>query len=384
MTIKSVSSFQAPIYAALALAFASFGDAFLYPFLPLHGEKLGMSAAWIGILLSINRFARIFTNALIARACATFGFKIITIVAVLVAIISTAGYGFASGIALWILFRISWGLSYSVLRISAISYALDHERQGFALGLSKSVQEAGPMITLIVAPPLLFQLDPNVIFLILSVASVPGLYFAFRLPRKFSETTPFSFKRYAKIPSAFNLITFCSAVLVEGIVVVTLGVLFLQYNDISVLSASILAAGYLGYRRVCLITFSPFGGWVADKYGLEKVFVISLMMVLAGMLVLAAGWIELGAIIVFAFYSVLSALTPGAASSKAKHSLDAVSENATWRDIGAALGTLAGGLLLESNFITTFLLAGTLLMTLLFLHYANLMNKALRYLLPGK
>jgi predicted MFS family arabinose efflux permease len=171
---------------------------------------------------------------------------------------------------------------------------------------------------------------------------------------------------------------------VEGIVVVTLGVLFLQYNDISVLSASIIAAGYLGYRRVCLITFSPFGGWVADKYGLEKVFVISLMMVLAGMLVLTAGWIELGAIIVFAFYSVLSALTPGAASSKAKHSLDAVSENATWRDIGAALGTLAGGLLLESNFITTFLLAGTLLMTLLFLHYANLMNKALKYLLPGK
>ncbi len=385
MSNKTISTFQAPVFSALALAFASFGDAFLYPFLPLHGERLGMSVAWIGILLSINRFARIFTNALIARACATFGFRAITIIAVVVAIISTAGYGFATGIFTWVLFRISWGLSYSVLRISAISYSLDHERQGFSLGVSKSVQEAGPMITLIVAPPLLFQLDTQIIFFILALASLPGLYFAFRLPQKFSETTPFTFKRFAKIPSTFNLLTFCSAVLVEGIVVVTLGVLFLKYNDnISILSASILAASYLGYRRICLITFSPFGGWVADRYGLEKVFVISVVMVLAGMIFLATGFIEIGAVVVFAFYSVLSALTPGAASAKGKHSLDAVSENATWRDIGAALGTLTGGLLLESDFITTVLLSGTVLMAVLFLHYANVMNNTFKQLMIWK
>ena len=385
MSFKSISSFQAPVYAALALAFASFGDAFLYPYLPLHGDQMGMSVAWIGILLSINRFARIFTNALIARACATYGFRAVTVIAVVVAIISTAGYGFASGIATWIIFRISWGLSYSVLRISAISYSLDHERQGFSLGLSKSVQEAGPMLTLIVAPPLLFQLDTEIIFLVLSMASLPGLYFAIRLPRKFSETTPFSFKRFAKIPSTFNLLTFCSSVLIEGIVVVTLGVLFLKYNEsISVLAASILAASYLGYRRVCLITFSPFGGWIADKYGLERVFVLSFAMVLTGMLFLTAGWIEVGAVIVFAFYSILSALTPGAASATGSHALDSVSENATWRDIGAAFGTLAGGLMLESDFIMSFLFGGTLLMGVLFLYYADVMHKTFKYLMSWK
>jgi MFS family permease len=380
MTSRGISTFRPPVYAALALAFASFGDAFLYPFLPLHGERLGMSVAWIGILLSINRFARIFTNAIIARACATYGFRLVTIIAVAIAIISTAGYGFATGIALWILFRISWGLSYSVLRISAISYSLDHERQGFSLGLSKSVQEAGPMLTLLVAPPLLFQLDTSIIFLTLSIASLPGLYFALKLPKKFGTTTPFSFTRYVKIPSTFNLLTFCTSILIEGIVVVTLGVLFLRYaDDITVLTASILAASYLGYRRICLIAFSPFGGWVADKYGLEKVFVISVIMVITGLLFLIGGWIELGAIIVFAFYSILSALTPGAASAKGSHALDAVSENATWRDIGAALGTLTGGLLLESNLLTEFLVGGTVLTTLLFIHYTEVMSKAYRY-----
>jgi predicted MFS family arabinose efflux permease len=140
-----------------------------------------------------------------------------------------------------------------------------------------------------------------------------------------------------------------------------------------------LAASYLGYRRVCLIAFSPFGGWIADKYGLEKVFVISVIMVLTGLVLLTAGWIEAGAIIAFAFYSILSALTPGAASAKGKHALDAVSENATWRDIGAALGTLTGGLLLESNFLMEFLVGGTLLMTALFIYYTDVMNKAYRY-----
>lgn len=344
-----------------------------------------MSVAWIGILLSINRFARIFTNTIIARACATYGFRLMTVVAVGVAVLSTAGYGFASGIASWILFRISWGLSYSVLRISAISYSLDHERQGFSLGISKSVQEAGPMLTLLVAPPLLFPLATETIFFILSIASLGGFYFALNLPKKFSEATPFSFKRFAKIPSAFNLLTFCSSILVEGIVVVTIGVLFLKHREnISVLTASILAASYLGYRRVCLIAFSPFGGWIADKYGLEKVFSMSVLMVLTGLIFLIVGYIEAGAIILFAFYSILSALTPGAASVKGTHALDAVSENATWRDVGAALGTLAGGLLLESDFIPAFLLAGTILMGVLFIFYADIMNKTNKYLTTGK
>jgi MFS transporter, DHA1 family, multidrug resistance protein len=344
-----------------------------------------MSVAWIGILLSINRFARIFTNTIIARACASYGFRLMTIVAVAIAVFSTAGYGFASGIASWILFRVSWGLSYSVLRISAISYSLDHQRQGFALGLSKSVQEAGPMLTLLIAPPFLFPLEPETIFFILSIASLPAFYFALKLPKKFGVVTPFSFKRFAKIPSTFNLLTFCSSILVEGIVVVTLGVLFLKHREnITVLTASIMAASYLGYRRICLIAFSPFGGWIADKYSLEKVFSISLIMVLAGLIFLTVGYIEVGAIVLFAFYSILSALTPGAAFKKGSHVLDAVSENATWRDIGAALGTLAGGLLLESDFIPVFLLGGTVLLGVIFIFYANILSKTFKYLTTEK
>lgn len=383
MSTGGISTFRPSVYAALALAFSSFGDAFLYPYLPLHGDHLGMSVAWIGILLSINRFARIFTNGIIARACAVYGFRLVTIVAVSVAIFSTVGYGFSLGIFSWVIFRVCWGLSYSVLRISAISYALDHPQQGFSLGLSKSLQEAGPMLTLFVAPLFLFALDTKLIFIILSVASLPGLYFAFHLPKKFSKVMPFSVRRFLKIPSTFNLLTFGSAILIDGIVVVTLGILFLKHHtQLSALTASILAAAYLGYRRVCLLIFSPVGGWIADKFGLDRVFMISFIMTLAGLIFLSTGWIEIGAILVFAFYSILSALTPGAASLHGKVPLEAVSENATWRDVGAALGTLTGGLLLESDFITSYLLAGTCMMGILLLFYFNKMSKNIALVRP--
>jgi DHA1 family multidrug resistance protein-like MFS transporter len=379
MSNRKDQNFQPPVYAALALAFSSFGDAFLYPFLPLHGKNLGMTVAWIGTLLSINRFARIFTNAIVARACGIYGFRLVTVVAVLLAIFSTAGYAFASGMGAWVLCRICWGLSYSVLRLSAIAYSLDHERQGFSLGLSKSIQEAGPMITLIAAP-FLFQMDVNIVFFTLAVASIPALYFASMLPPKFSVTTPFSLKRFLKFPSAFNLLTFFSAILIEGILVVTIGVLLLSYSDnISILEASILAAFYLGYRRVCLIIFSPFGGWIADRYGLERVFVVSFALFLSGLFLLTSGWIEAGAIIIFAFYSVLSALTPGAVSSTRELPVEAVSENATWRDVGAALGTLAGGLLLASQHVLISILSCTILLSILFLYYTATLDRPFKY-----
>ena len=48
------------------------------------------------------------------------------------------------------------------------------------------------------------------------------------------------------------------------------------------------------------------GGWIADKYGLERIVIISIAMVLLGLIFLTAGYIEVGAAIGFAFYSILS------------------------------------------------------------------------------
>ena len=366
-------SLKASSFAALALAFASFGDAFLYPFLPVNFDAVGIPMAWVGVLLSINRFIRIVSNTWIVHAFAKYGLRSIMILAVMLAITSTVGYGVATGVVAWIFFRIMWGLAFSAMRIGTLGYALQHERVGFALGITRSLQESGPMVALMIAPFLLTNLQSPTIFYVLASLSIPALYFAFALPRGEDKTQPVVGTKVMRWPTTLNSMTLVSAILIDGIVVVVLGILFLHYREnITLLTATSLAAFYLGYRRICLVVLSPAGGWIADRIGLDRVFNVSMALVTLGLIAILAGWIGTGAIIVFTFYSINSAVTPGSATSGKLHSLAAVAENATWRDIGAAIGTLVGGFLISSQHLNTVMLVSIfMLVILLFVHLGS-------------
>jgi predicted MFS family arabinose efflux permease len=176
------------------------------------------------------------------------------------------------------------------------------------------------------------------------------------------------------------LITFFSAIVIDGIIVVVLGVLFLHFEaDITPVMATMLAAFYLGYRRICLVVLSPAGGWIADQFGLDKVFSASMCMVVLGLLFIVSGWIAVGAAIVFTFYGINSAITPGSASNGKKNALHAVAENATWKDIGAATGTLIGGLLISSTHLTTILIICTFTLPILLILHMKKTQNAFKY-----
>jgi len=144
--------------------------------------------------------------------------------------------------------------------------------------------------------------------------------------------------------------------------------------------ATTLAAFYLGYRRVCLVVFSPAGGWLADRIGIDRVFNISIALVLVGLFFLVFGWIATGAVIVFTFYSINTAITPGSASRGQTHLLAAVAENATWRDIGAAVGTLLGGFLISSLYLNHVLVFAIFSLLILLLIHLGTAQRALKNL----
>jgi MFS transporter, DHA1 family, multidrug resistance protein len=381
MLNTNITGIKASSFAALALAFASFGDAFLYPFLPMNFASVGIPVAWVGVLLSINRFIRILSNTLIVHAFAKYGLRVIMILAVCLAISSTFGYGIATGIFGWILFRILWGLSFSAMRIGTLAYALQYTRQGLALGVSRSLQELGPMLALLLAPLLITHLDSKIIFYTLAVLSLPALYFAWALPNTDDKTQPLQGRQLLRWPSTLNSMTLISAIVIDGVMVVVLGVLFVRYGDqLTPLAATALAAFYLGYRRMCLVLLSAFGGWLADRLGMERIFNVSMMMVVVGLIAIVFGWVALGAIVVFTFYSINAAITPGSASKQNINALTAVAANATWRDIGAAVGTLFGGLLLTSAHVEAVLVFGTLVLMILLLAHIGAGKKTFKYL----
>jgi MFS family permease len=381
MNKQNITGLRSSAFAALALAFASFGDAFLYPFLPINSNAIGVPVVWVGLLLSINRFARIFSNALMVRLLERFGLRAVMLTAVILAIISTFGYGIAAVLAAWLTFRVLWGLSFSAMRIGTLGYALQTQRPGFALGLSRGLQEVGPMASLFIAPILLRYVDQNLIFFVLGLLSLPAVYFASMLPKGENKTTTAASNRFLNWPTPLNAITFVSAILVDGVIVIVLGILFLHgRQDITLLGATMLAAFYLGYRRICLVALSPAGGWIADKVGLDRIFTTSIIFVIIGLVVIISGWIGTGAVIVFTFYGINSAMTPGSVSKGEGHSLSAVAENATWRDIGAAVGTLIGGILISSSHLTPFLIIAIFVLTLLVFIHLGTDRKTLKLL----
>jgi hypothetical protein len=372
--MEKTKKLVAPIYASLALAFAGFGDTFLYPFLPLNSLQVGIPVFWVGLILSANRFIRILLNSTIVNLISLYGMRTATIVAVLVAVCTTVGYAFSSSVLVWVIFRIVWGLCYSALRITSIGYALKDHRPGFALGLSKSLQETGAIFILAIASLFLQYLDAKMVFVLIAAVSLPSIYFAWKLPIGNDKPVMQKSKFILQFPSTFNAITFATTFLVEGVVVLSLGILLMRYQtDLTPLVATTMAAGYFAYRRICSVILSTAGGWIADKIGIDRAFTMSLTVVIFGLILIVVGWVGAGALVIFTFYSINSVLTP---ASLSRHNLDvlsAVSENATWRDIGAAVGALAGGFLLTSNFQHEVLLFGTFgLIVLLFMHVGSI------------
>lgn len=360
-------SLKPSLLSALVLAFASFGDAFLYTALPLNSLQMNVPVVWIGFLLSINRFVRVIANQTFSYLFNHFGFKRITILASGFAMLTTFSYGIATGITLWITARILWGFCYSALRISSISYSLQNKKQGFSLGLSKGLQELGPIIALLVGPLLLQWTNPSTTFFIFALASVSSIIISFYLPELREIPVDFNFS-FNIIPSTFNLLTFLSAFFVQGILIVTITKLFTA-SYISLFALTTMAGIYLAYRRICTVFISPFGGFLADKYGLGKVYLTTLFLTTAGLFLIANGFTEIGIITAFTFNSITAALAPANVIDGSANHLKAVSANSTWNDIGAATGALlAGSFILSTHLHLTFFLATFVLLAACIVH----------------
>lgn len=358
--------YRTTILSALVLALASLGDAFLYPVLPVNAASMGVPLAWVGVLLSINRFIRLAANQAFGWLFNTFGYRKITILSSVFAALSTLAYGLSATIFLWLAARIIWGLCYSSLRISCIAYSLEGDKPGFKLGLSRGLQETGPILALLIGPSLLKYLGPSQTFIMFSLLSVSAIVLAFYLPelRQTKEQYAFSFN---PIPSSFNSLVFLSALLVEGIIVVVI-VKLLDSPATGLVELTGIAAMYIGYRRLSNVFVSPIAGRIADLAGIERVFLIALLLTIFSVVLIVTGSPSVGLILAFTFQSITSALSPAEASGNAESRLKTIATNATWRDLGSAAGALTGGLLLKVNDLHFYMLIATLL---LFIAFAN-------------
>jgi hypothetical protein len=112
---------------------------------------------------------------------------------------------------------------------------------------------------------------------------------------------------------------------------------------------AVLAAGAaLALRYVAEIGLGPSGGALAQRYGARPVLTLLSVSTAAGLLVIGAGALWLGALLVVTLRGLIQPLPAPlvALDNPGRDRVPALARLATWRDLGAGAGPLLAGALL--------------------------------------
>ena len=330
------------------MSLALLGDALLYAVLPAYASDFGLTLPWVGVMLSANRFVRVFAYGLIARLAIGLGLRKTCFWAAVTATISTVAYGLVEGPALLLVARILWGLTFASLVLATLSYALEfREKVGTRVGVGQAIQRIGPILALFGGAWLVGQSGPQMAFIILAIPTALGIFIAFKLPRDVSKTKAATRPPALSRPKPIDVLFFLQGYGVDGVFAITITLIFARDADLS--TAVMSGSALLAMRHFGEAIAAPVFGAIADKFGARKVFIIAAILTMVGFVLVAVGITVIGALVMLLFRGALASLGPAVIAADLSTEEDAIGPLArmqSWRDLGAALGPLVTGFLL--------------------------------------
>lgn len=139
---------------ALITAVCLLGDSFLYVALPVFWRDLGLLSIWeVGVLLSINRLIRLPLHPFIGWIYSRISIQSGIIVAVVLAGVSTIGYGAVHSFTGFLVLRVLWGVAWTLLRQGAyvaIFSANESIQKGHLIGTYNGLYRVGSLVGVLV------------------------------------------------------------------------------------------------------------------------------------------------------------------------------------------------------------------------------------------
>lgn len=328
-----------------ALAMALTGDQLLYVVLPLAADSFGVSLAWVGILLSANRWIRVALYSEVARLGNRIGPRRLTLIAAAGAIVSTLAYAVVDGGPLLLAARVVWGLSFAALNLTTLVYAIGAGASaGRMVGTSRAIREIGPIVASASGAWLATTLGPREAFYAMTLLTALAVPMALAIPRQpATDAAPAAARRFRlNRPTTFNLLTFAVGLAGDGIFMVTIGLLFLQ--EVSAQMAMLSAGAVMALRHVVVLVVSPVGGALADRFGAPRTMLGAALAMTAGFALVPFDLVYVGAVLMLTGRGIIAVVAPLIVARRIKDNvMNAVSANATWADLGAAVGPLLAG-----------------------------------------
>lgn len=138
------------IAVSLITAVCLFGDSMLYVALPVHWREVGLESLWeVGCILSVNRMVRLPVNPFVGRLYVSLSTRSGILIASVLAVCTTLGYGYADSFAAWLGLRCLWGLAWTFLKLGAFFTILESStvgNRGCFMGIYNGLYRLGSLV----------------------------------------------------------------------------------------------------------------------------------------------------------------------------------------------------------------------------------------------
>ncbi|MDQ0338474.1 MFS family permease [Caldalkalibacillus uzonensis] len=153
-TASTNNGIQPVVAVSIITAICLTGDSMLYIALPIYYKEVGLVSLWeVGLILSLNRLIRIPINPFVGWFYRKISLRTGLCIAVVIAIVTTVGYGVGQGLVIWIILRCLWGIAWSFLRLGGMFTVLectgDHNR-GKLMGTYNGLYRLGSLFGMLV------------------------------------------------------------------------------------------------------------------------------------------------------------------------------------------------------------------------------------------
>jgi len=390
---------------ALILAISVMGDSMLYGVLPSHLGEFGLTAGLgAGLILSANRWIRLISNTWAAKIFTRFGLRKPFYASVVLAITSTVAYGLFQGFWPLFLSRIAWGICFSIQLVSLYMVVLrENERyRGRLMGLYNAIFRSGSLIAVLVGGVLVDLIGIKPSFLIISsimLLCFPVISLIYESDSYLSlepkqparsrllTTGGYSLTFWSLLTGSRSGVTtqrsrllaihytrFTNTFAISGLVTATIGLLLKERIGDSlnidgfVLGVATLTGIVLSTSWAGEVGLSTYFGGISDKFGRRSVLLICLPVIILGSAILMIKSVFVIVIVVPIVFAATTAskitldASAGDLSSDSDKS-EVMSRYATWADLGAASGPIAGYTLLSVIDIQWVYLFSALLVT---------------------
>ncbi len=345
------------------------GDQVLYAVLPVYFTSLGISALQVGVLLSANRWIRLFTNHVAHRAMGRFDARVLFTCAMVLGVLTTCAYTVTSSFFVMLLARLAWGLAWSFIRhvgVHRIMATVSVLHAGQTMGVYNGISRLGSVAGLFGGALLVDLLGYHAALWWLALISSLSVVLALKGAPGVQHDEPAAAASSQSLRGDAGYLTMglVLGAVGPGFVMATLGVVLARNAAAADLftgaSAASVTGALLAVRYVLESALAPLLGSLSDRFGVQRTSTVCLLVggaALIGAAQAAQLWLVGGLMI--SFFITNTVLQAGIVGQASQLGSARFARYVTAADIGAAAGPLFGWLALDAfNAPTVGLLMG--------------------------